>query len=55
MASDVDIFEDGSARTVLDWAQLGFFTIVHSSERGIRELTWGPTNLAHTSSLCLSK
>ena len=26
MASEADIFEDKSVRTVPDWAQLGFFT-----------------------------
>ena len=39
MASDVDIFKDGLACTVPDWAQLGFLTRVHPSERSIRELT----------------
>ena len=55
MASDVDIFEDGSARKIPDWAQQGFLTRVRPSGRGIRELTWGPSNLAYTRSLCPSK
>ena len=32
MASDADIFEDGSAHTVPDWAHLGFLTEARPSE-----------------------
>ena len=33
MVSDADIFEEGLARTVPDWAQLGFLTKVRPSKR----------------------